>query len=103
MCSEIKFRENRCSYVLIEIFFLDEDGKPIFETSIIPIYTNKFLYENEHLQPNYIKRFNFNVKGVPKTWSRTARFHIAKINYEQDDLKNSERRTIISREDLIKK
>ncbi len=55
--------------VEVTAYFLDNQGKTIFENSYPAVSTGTLMSQDSPLKPNYIKDFGYKSKGCPSEWS----------------------------------
>jgi hypothetical protein len=82
---EIKNLGNRSlEEVEITIYFLDKDGKPIFEETHHPVLVSKYSFgdRNKPLKPNYTRKFGYGTDDVPSDWAKKVRVKITDLEFE---------------------
>jgi hypothetical protein len=81
---KIKNNGNRpLGKVEVTAYFLDNQGKTIFENSYHAVNTGALISEDTPLKPNYIKQFGFKSKGCPSEWSEgKVKVAITDIEFE---------------------
>jgi hypothetical protein len=81
---KIKNNGNRSiGKVEVTAYFLDNQGKTIFENSYPAVNAGTLMSVDTPLKPNYIKEFGFKSKGCPSEWSEgKVRVAITDIEFE---------------------
>ncbi len=66
----------------ITIFYLDEEGRAIFERTHYPVLAPRWeTDENKLLKPNYSQKFRYKLDEVPSQWSGEVLVKIVKIAF----------------------
>jgi len=82
---EIKNLGNRSlKEVEITIYFLDKNGKPIFEETYHPVLVTEYSFgdRNKPLKPNYTRKFGYSTDDVPSDWAKKVQAKITDIEFE---------------------
>ena len=81
---KIKNNGNRSlGKVQVTAYFLDNQGKTIFENSYHAVNAGALMSEDTPLKSNYIKEFGFKSKGCPSEWSEgKVKVAITDIEFE---------------------
>lgn len=79
---ELKNNGNRSlKEVEITVYYLDKDGKAIFEDKHSPVRTTKYFGNNNPLKPNYSLEFGYKL-DAPSDWSGNIRVELTNIEFE---------------------
>jgi hypothetical protein len=82
---ELKNLGNRSlKEVEITIYFLDKNGKPIFEEVHYPVLVSEYSFGdiNKPLKLNYTRKFGYSTNDVPSDWAKKVRAKITNIEFE---------------------
>lgn len=77
-------------HVQFTVYYLDGEGKPIFEESHFPVITTDPKDQDELLKPGYIEEFTYEVDRAPSEWKGKVKVELSDLKFvDEPDVKAS--------------
>lgn len=67
--------------VEVTIYFLDKEGKPIFEETHSPVLVSEFSFGSKPLKPGYGEKFTYRSSDAPSDWAKKIKARVTDIEF----------------------